>query len=268
MAVTRALPASRDELMSVLADRILTGDYAIGAKLPSEREVALSSGLSRPIVREILRGLEERGLIDIQPGRGAYVRVPSSMNITQSMDSFTRTNGATPRHLVEARAMLEERTATLAAERATPEDVAALRELSAAFDNATNVIDRARCDLAFHGMIAKSSHNPVLETMFGAIAPLIFELQLRSLDDPTIVGAGAPLHHTVVDGISTRDAEAAGSAMWQHVTLAYEMFGNDLERSLDAIARRKIAVLLGEHATLEEVIADVLGTRSSTRFPG
>jgi GntR family transcriptional repressor for pyruvate dehydrogenase complex len=179
------------------------------------------------------------------------------------MDSFARTDGATPRHLIEARAMLESETTKLAAARATPSEIEDLRNLAQRFDEATNVIDRARCDLAFHAMIAKASHNIVLETMFGAIAPLIFELQLRSLDDPTIVDAGAPLHHNVLEGIAEGDSETAADAMWQHVTLAYEMFGADLERTLDAIARRKVANLLGEHTTLEDVISEALRTTAT-----
>ena len=258
-----ATPTSRDELIASLTDQILDGHYAPGTKIPSERLIALSSGLSRPIVREVLRGLQERGLIEIQPGRGAYVRGPNSMNLAQSMGSFARTDGATPRHLIEARAMLESQTARLAAQRATAADLDDLRNLSQRFDDSRDVIDRARCDLAFHAMIAKASQNIVLETMFGAIAPLVFELQLRSLDDPTIVSAGAPLHHVVLQGIIDGDADAAADAMCQHVTLAYEMFGADLERTLDAIARRKVASLLGEHTTLEDVIADVLGTSAT-----
>lgn len=257
-----SLPSSREALAVALSDRILDGEYPPGSKLPSERIVALSSGLSRPIVREVLRGLQERGLIDIQAGRGAYVRLPGSMNLAQSMDLFARTEGTTPRDLVEARAMLEDQTARLAASRATDDEIDALRDLSLAFDQANNVIDRARCDLAFHAMIAKGSHNPVLQTMFAAIAPLVFELQLRSLDDPRILDAGAPLHHVVLEGISDHDEAIAGAAIWKHVTLAYEMFGSDLELSLNAIARRKVSALLGEHTTLEAVIADVLSNGS------
>lgn len=256
----QSLPPSRDALRASLTDRIIDGELPAGSKLPSERELALASGLSRPIVREVLRGLEQRGFVEIHPGRGSFVTSHRSMTVAQSLDSIARADGVTPADLIEARLPLERRTAELAALRATPEDVRTLAELAAEFDRAADLIARARIDLALHGMIAKAAHNPVLETMFGAIAPLVFLLQVRSVGDPAVLAAGGPLHHTVLEAIRDRDAAAAGDAMESHLRLAATLYGADVDRPLDAISRRTIATLLGDHATLEEVIADVLGS--------
>lgn len=245
--------------MASLADRIMDGQLPAGAKLPSERELAQASRLSRPIVREVLRGLQERGLVEIHPGRGSYVTSPGSITVSQSLNSFARMDAVTPKDLIEARAVLERRTAELAATRATPADAQKLRELADAFDRAEGPIERARVDLAFHAMVAKAAHNPVLETMFGAVATLVFLLQLRSLSDPSVVAAGAPLHRVVLQAIEAHDPGAAGEAMSAHVTLASQLYGSDVDQSLDAISRRTIAGLLGERATLEEVIGQVLG---------
>lgn len=249
---------TREALEALLAERLLDGIYPADSKLPSERELAIESGLSRPIVREVLRGLASRGLVDIQPGRGTFARDLTGTSLVHGVDRLARARSVTARDLVDARSVLERQTAERAAEHATADDLTALRDLARAFDNADNVIDRARCDLAFHAMVAKAARNPVLETMFGAIAPYIVELQIRSVGDPAIVGAGAPLHHAVVDHLEAGDATAAGEAMWQHITLAYDLFGEDLDRSLDAVARRNLAALLGDRVTLDDVIADVL----------
>lgn len=249
---------SRETLAAKFVDSILSGQYRIGEKLPSERQVALATGLSRPIVREVLRGLEERGLVDIQPGRGAFVRKPRTMNVDRTFDTFARTRGATPRDLVKARAMLESESAALAAENATEEDITTLGRLAVAFDQTSNLISRARCDIAFHSMIAKASHNLVIETMFGSIVPLIFELQLHSLDDQAIMNVGAPLHHDIVRGITERKPDVAREAMLKHVTLANELFGAEVDHSLDSIARNKISTLLGKNAALEDVIIEAL----------
>ncbi len=250
--------------MASLSDRIVDGELAAGAKLPSERELAIASGLSRPIVREVLRGLEERGLVEIHPGRGSFVTGNRSITMAQSLTSFVRTDGVTPRDLIEARATLERQAAELAALRATPEDLRKLRELAESFERSADLTERARGDLAFHAMVVKAAHNPVLETMFGSIAPLVFLLQLRSLGDPSIVAAGAPLHLVVVDAIVARDSDAAGRAMATHVTLASQMYGADVDQSLDAISRRTVSALLGDRATLEEVIAEVLGSNDQS----
>ena len=65
---------SREAIASALAERILSGELAAGERLPSERHLALEYGASRPIVREALRSLVERGLIEVGAGRGAFVR--------------------------------------------------------------------------------------------------------------------------------------------------------------------------------------------------
>lgn len=251
-------PLTREAFAERLAERVLDGHYAPGSKLPSERELAAESGLSRPIVREVLRGLSSRGLVDIQPARGTFARDLSGGSLVHGVDSLARARSVTARDLVEGRSVLERQTAERAAMFAAANDVRALRELAEAFDRAENVIDRARCDLAFHAMVAKTARNPVLETMFTSIAPHIAELQIRSVGDPAIVGVGGPLHHVVVDRIAAGDAAGAGAAMWEHITLATELFGDDLDRPLDAVARRNLHALLGERVTLDEVIADVL----------
>lgn len=255
---TSTHPVTRAQLLAYLTDLILDGGLQSGEKVPSERTLATQSGLSRPVVREVLRTLQARGLIETQPGRGAFVMPADSVNVAGSLDSLARSASATPQHLIEARASLEENTARLAASRITDEELQKLNALSRAFDRADNVIDRARCDLAFHGVLARASHNPVLETMFRAIIPLVFVQQLRSLDDPQILASGAPLHGVVVDALERRDTKAAGAAARQHVELASQMFGDDLERSLDSIARRKVASLLGDSIQLDDVIHDVL----------
>lgn len=255
-------PPSRTRFEADLIRQILSGSYTDHEKLPSERELSVSSGLSRPVVREVLRGLVERGLIQVIPARGAFVRSPDSMHLAEMMGSVARHQRATPRDLVEAREMVESRSAFGAATRATPADVARLRELVRAFDNASTTIDRARSDLAFHASIARLSGNPVLAVMFGAITPMVLDLQLRSLGDPVVLGLGAPLHDDVVEAIAAGDAEAAAAAMSAHVTLALELYGDDLDVPLDVLAEDRLATVLGEHGRLEDMIEDVL---SSTR---
>jgi GntR family transcriptional repressor for pyruvate dehydrogenase complex len=259
--------ASRSGLVAVLTEQILEGTLRPGQKLLSERALALESGLSRPVVREVLSGLQERGLVEIHPGRGAYVRAVGSMDLAESMGSLARQQGATPRHLVEARAMLEEQTASLAATRATSAEINSLELLIDAIESGANVVDRARSDLAFHALIAKASKNPVLETMFGSIAPLVFALQIRSLDDPPIVKAGIPLHQQVVAAIRAHDSAGAGRAMFEHVTLAYKLYGGDLDIPLDVLAKERLEGLLGTSTRLQDVIDDALSTHLRRSAP-
>lgn len=254
------IPLGREELLNTLSNALVGGDFKVGERLPSERVLAEQYSVSRPVVREAMQRLRERGLIHVAPGSGAYLRETSALDWARPLDAIGRHRAATTRQLVEARVMLEEQAAVLAAERATPEEIENLTRALSAFDHASNVIDRARCDIAFHALIAKASHNPVIEMMFGAIAPLVFEVMLRSLDDPEVTQTGAPLHQVALDAIRAGDGEAASDAMCRHINLAAEMFGDDFDAQIDSIARRKVSSLLGDNVELEDVIAEALGT--------
>ena len=250
--------ASRARFEAGLVRQIMSGAHPPGAKLPSERTLAAESGLSRPVIREVLRGLVERGLIDVIPARGAIVRAPDPMQLAGVAGSAALYQRATPRDLVDARNMIETQAARRAAERADADGVTRLRDLVRAFDATTTVVDRAQCDLALHATIAQLSGNPVLGILFGAVAPLILDLQVRSLGDPVVLEAGGPLHHAVVDAIEAHDPDAAAAAMSRHILLALELFGADLDRPLDDLAASGLGSPAREQRGLHDMVSDAL----------
>lgn len=260
--------ATRAHFEAELVRDILSGKYAPGAKLPSERSLSISSGLSRPIVREVLRGLVERGLVDIVPARGAFVRAPDPMQLAGVAGSAARHQRATPRDLVEAREMIESQAARGAAVRADAAGVERLKDLVHAFDAATTVIERAQCDLALHATIAQLSGNPVLGILFGAIAPLVLDVQLRSGADPVVLRAGAPLHHTILEAISVGDPDAAGQAMSEHILLALNLYGADLDVPLNDLAVGRLEGVLQDQQRLDHLVDDMLArSRQPRRAP-
>lgn len=254
---------SRGALMSRLTSELLNRQLDPGTKLPSERQLAERFGISRPIVREVLRELQERGLVEIAPGRGTFVRAVGAHDAARLVETLYRRGQATPRHLVDARTMLECRAAELAAGQATADDLVAVKRALRGFDESVGLLDRARADIAFHALIARASHNPVIEIMFGSIAGLVFELMLRSLSDAAVAGEGTPYHHTVVDAISANDPDQASAAMRGHITLASQAYGSELDESLERTARRQVDELLGRSTSLESVIASALSQFSS-----
>jgi GntR family transcriptional regulator, transcriptional repressor for pyruvate dehydrogenase complex len=255
------LPITREELLERFTKMITDGEIPPGDRLPSERRLAEQYAVSRPVIREVLQRLGERGLIHIAAGSGAYVREPSALDWARPLDALTRQAPATTRDVVEARAMLELRAAELASHRATAEEIADLERVLEAFDQAENVVERARYDIAFHSLVAKSSHNPVLQMMFGAIAPLAFEVMLRSLDDPNVVALGVPLHRNILDAIRAHDSTTAGAEAHAHVMLAETTFGDDYDALVDSVARRKVTSLVGPGAELEDIVSWALDWR-------
>jgi GntR family transcriptional repressor for pyruvate dehydrogenase complex len=242
-------------LASSLAEAILSGRLPAGSKLPSEREMAGRHGVSRPVVREAIRGLAERDLIEIVPGRGTFVRHARPTDAAARMDDLLRRHQPTPRHLVEARLMLEGTAAELAAARAEAVDLDDMEAALAAFDAAAGTIEQVRQDLAFHSAVARAAHNPVVATMFAAIGGLTAELMLRSLTDPLTTPASLPYHRTIVTAIRDRDGTRARGAMTDHLRVAARTYGADFDRSLESVARRELVRLLEPGVDPETLLA-------------
>jgi GntR family transcriptional repressor for pyruvate dehydrogenase complex len=250
--------------MDHLAGEIMAGRMQTGERLPAERVLAETYGLSRPTVREALRGLQERGLVEIIPARGTFVRTPTTADAAEPMASYYRRRNASAREVIEARLMLETFAARLAAQSATDEELEALRQCMTDCEAADNLVDRAQFDIAFHGLIARASHNAVIETMFASIAGFTFELMLRSLSDPTVSRKGLPYHRHIVEALLNRDADAAEDAVRGHLSLAGTMYGADYDRSIESVARRELQSFDGSTVSLDKLL-DEVGRRFPTR---
>lgn len=249
---SRAAP--RQWLAGHLEQQIMSGALQGGAKLPSERQLAEEFGLSRSVVREALRALVERNLIEVVPGRGTYVRAVRTTDGADPLDRLLRRQQATPGELMEARKMLECEAAGLAALRAEAGDLEAMDWALGQFDRSSDLLEQTRYDLTFHMSVARAAHNPVIETMFGSIASLVVEVMLRSLGDPEVFRAGVPYHRVVHEAIRRGDAPAARRAMAEHLSQAERLYGEDFDRSLDTVARRELRRLLGPGTSLEELL--------------
>lgn len=252
------LPITQTEMAESLVQRFLANGQPGVAKLPSERELAREYGVSRAFAREVLAGLSKQGYIRTIPGRGAFIRKAEMTDIARGLRVAYGQHEVTPRILMEARHALETQTAAWAAERATNMNIASLASTLDVFDTATDLVSRARSDIAFHSLLAKASHNPVLEMMFGAISSLTFEIMLRSLGDPETVKLGAPLHRKIFAAVEARDPVGASDAMSQHLHVAESTYGSDLDESLNIVADDTIKRILGPNYSLEEVVTDAL----------
>jgi len=252
-------------VLAQLIESELVDQQPPGSRLPPERTLATRFGVSRPVVREALRGLAERGVIEVRPGRGTFTRQVGAADAVRQLDPLLRRR-ATPRLLVEARLMLECESAALAARRADDNQLAAMASALAAFDRAEGPVDKARFDIAFHLLVAQAAHNPVIELMYNAVAVPVFELMVRSLADPTVGHEGAAYHQQILAAIRAGDDEAARSAMREHISLALQRYGTDLDEPVDVLAQREIRRLLGPLATLDGILTTVrlLDTTMST----
>jgi len=174
-SISRGETLSVPDRLSVDLERlILEGELSPGERLPAERDLAQHLGVSRVSIREALRELENRGLIDRKPGRGTIVLGPGE----RSKDSGAVIEGFSAmrsdlRDIMELRVIVEPPIARITAARATPRDLAQLRELVEAMEADVTKERYAELDRAFHQAIAQYAHNPLLELINEQIAQQI-----------------------------------------------------------------------------------------------
>lgn len=223
---------TKADIVHHLERRVLDREFVVGEKLPSERDLCLQYAVSRPVIREALAGLVERGLIDVFAGRGSFVRAVTTDDLAQSLTRVATRAGITSRDLVSARVMLECTAAEMAADRGHEQDIDDIFAALELHDAAHSLAERARTDLVFHEAVAVASGNPVIALMFGSIRVQVHALMLRSHSDRKVRRLGDPLHQQIAEGIRDRDPVAARAAMSEHLQLALNLFGKDLDRPL------------------------------------
>lgn len=209
--------ASSDVIAQIRA-AIFSGQFKPGDRLPTEREMAQQFGVSRVTVRDALRALEASGLIRVKVGGqgGPYVARPDIALLSDSLGTHLQLRGTTFRELAEARLALETTAARLAAERATDDDLEALRESIEA--PIVRSHDAAVASLDFHTTLVASSHNRALQAMFAATRALIQEAfdNLHALQ-PDMANTARTAHTELFDAISKRDGERAVRVMREHL---------------------------------------------------
>ncbi|MFT0545459.1 transcriptional regulator GlcC [Allopusillimonas ginsengisoli] len=178
------------QVADVVAERIegLITDsvFKPGQALPSERRLTEKLGVSRSALREGLKLLRARGLIETSQGKGSFVANLMSHTMQTPMLHLLGSQPRTLYDLLEVRELLESEAARLAAERGTPADFVLIgrryKELRAAHDTETSRSEHARLDHAFHLSICEASHNPMLVHTLSALNDVMLSSVMTSVD--------------------------------------------------------------------------------------
>jgi GntR family transcriptional regulator, transcriptional repressor for pyruvate dehydrogenase complex len=212
----RSTRASAD-VVSQIRGAILADHFRPGDRLPTERELARQFEVSRVTVRDALRVLEAGGLIEVRMGGqgGPYVARPDVGRLSESIGNHMHLTGCTFQELAEARLALETTAARLAAERARPEDLAAMET---AIVEPSGAEVAAAASLDFHAAMVRASHNRALWVMFSAMRRLIRQafgaLHARQ---PDMAGSAHHTHRLLYDAIAAGDGERAQRLMRDHL---------------------------------------------------
>ena len=204
-----------------------TEKLKVGDRLPPERELAASMGVSRPSLREALAALEVLGAIETRPGSGRYVRSTELPGRQVVLDGLDLLEKETPFQVYEAREIFEPEAAALAAERAAPEDLALLDSIVTKMGQADLAHHQGEGSVAleydFHVAVARASHNPVILAIIRSLCGTWWhqespwkEVKLRDFRSSDVLAFNLMIKRRIYDCIATGDADGARSAMKWH----------------------------------------------------
>src|ERR1700728_3869168 len=220
-AVYKLIRTSRlyEQIVQQIEESILKGSLKAGDQLPAERELAIRFGVSRTAVREAVKALREKGLVEAYSGRGTFITDGTSQAVRQSFDLMVKIGqpeGSTD--LAEVRSILEPEIAALAAERAEESDRATLREAVAVMDRSLKDADAyIEADLDFHLALAEAAANPLILSLIDSIVGLLREQRLRIFQVEGGPQRGQIHHKRILEAMEKRDAKMARDAMKAHL---------------------------------------------------
>ena len=207
----------KDVFIARFEELILSGKLAIGEKLPSERELALQLGVSRPVVHEGLMELTFRGLVSMKPRVGAVVadyRKQGSLALLTSLLNYHR-DGIEPNllaSLLDMRRLIEVENARLAALNRDKDHLRALRVLLEREEAAE--IDRiAGLDFDFHHQIAMATGNMIYPLLLNSFRDLYTSLSGRFFSDPEVVPEVFAFHGKLIEAIEKKNSKTAVKVM-------------------------------------------------------
>jgi DNA-binding FadR family transcriptional regulator len=207
-----------EQIARKLANDIARGDYKIGQRLPSERELAQTFSVSRPTIREAIIALELDSLVDVRIGSGVYV-----LNKTPPGGQAGVTDIG-PFELLEARRAVEGEVCALAAQRIDDAQLAKLAELVAEMrsENEHDVVQSEDADRRFHELIASATQNSAMiatvQMLWDARARSPQYRSLTAKVRATGVKPRVDEHTAILKTLRQRDPDAARAAMRDHLS--------------------------------------------------
>jgi GntR family transcriptional repressor for pyruvate dehydrogenase complex len=208
-----------EQIVQQVEESIHKGAMKPGDQLPPERELAQQFGVSRTAVREAVKALREKGLVEAYPGRGTFITDGTSYSMRQSLDRMLRVGQAEGSgFLAEVREILEPEIAGMAATRADTEDLASMREQIRIMDEARKDPDAfIEADLDFHLTLAEAAANPIILSLIDSIVGLLREQRMGIFQVEGGPERGQYHHKKIMEAIEHKDSAGAREAMKAHL---------------------------------------------------
>lgn len=216
-----------------IGDLVRQGILKPGDRLLPERDLAEQLGVSRSSLREAMRALELQGLVISRPGSGTFISTESSPTMVDKIVEYLTDGQNGTQDAFEMRRMLEPQIASLAAHRATDNDIVHLENIISQQEEQIALGDTGTDSNAdFHFALAESTHNSALIKVAGAIVDILKQSADQPLQVPGRPKLSLESHRHILDMILQKDRAGAMEAMTHHISVVEPFHVND-ELSLD-----------------------------------
>jgi len=218
-------PVSRPRLHQTLVERVLAyvsqEGMSAGQRLPTEGDLAGQLGVSRASVAQAVVALEVQGILSVRQGDGIYLL--RQADPSESVQELIKRRQLLP-EILEARDAIEVKITSLAAQRRTDQDLAAI---DAALDKMAAQVAAGEhgCDgdMTFHAAVTAAAHNPILTAMMDLLAGPIEETRRESLAQPGRPRQSLASHRSIAKAIRSGDPAGAARAAHRHITLVADV---------------------------------------------
>jgi len=207
------------QLVENIRQQIFNDQLREGDRLPNERDLALSFGVSRTVVREAIKTLTKEGLVEVRHGIGTFIANQTSQALSQSLDLMLMIEGGHKSNdMVEIREILEPSIAALAALRANDDDIIALQAEVRTMDESMQDMQRfVTADHAFHLTLARATHNAIIPRLLNPVVDLLHWQRKQIFMMEQGPQSGQYHHKRILDAVIRHDSEGARAAMIAHL---------------------------------------------------
>jgi GntR family transcriptional repressor for pyruvate dehydrogenase complex len=201
-----------------LISHVVSGDWKAGDRIPPERELCQQLGIARSSLREALKAMELIGMLDSRVGDGTFVCERSEFLSRPLLWAFTGSDHLELRDIMEARTLLEEQIAGLAAERASDAEIETIGHLVQTMGDCVkqgkSILDE---DIKFHLAVAAAAHNQILQNAVQLLRNLMRQWIHFKLLIPNVPATVLKRHETIHRAIHDRNPQGARAAMREHL---------------------------------------------------
>jgi GntR family transcriptional repressor for pyruvate dehydrogenase complex len=237
---TRAdrVPSVTEEAIAKIRERIVSGAWGPGVRLPNERELAAELGLSRNSLREAVRALSQLRVLTVRQGDGTYV---SSLEPNLLLESTRFVShlllGETELELFAVRRILEAAAAALAAGRIDDPDKQELGEILQRMRLAQSVEELVESDVAFHAVIARAAGNSVLASLLASLSTRTMRIRLWHGRSVSALDETREEHGRIAEALAAGDPELARAAATAHIASGERWLRHQIREAENGMAK-------------------------------